>query len=136
MKYHITFLKPVVVMFVLVLAGATCYAQQQHNFKKDPEKTNCHKLKLPFTSEASGIDSVEASSFRFTQQMTISRYKVPNAVYYYSCDGLDGYLIAQESKDKKVLYEKVPKVIWDEFLDSDDPIGFYKTKILPLKQRH
>ena len=110
-------------------------AQVEHNFKKDPEKTNCHILKPPFDSNELGIELVEASTFRFVQKISISKYRIPNTVHFYSCDGKSGYIIAEESKDIKVLYTNVPKSTWDEFMNTDDPIGFYKNKIRPLKEK-
>lgn len=117
------------------LLGGGVMAQVKHNFKKEPEKTNCHRIEKAFDSEKEGIKLVEKSSFRFVETMTISRYKVPNAVSYYSCDGKDGYLVAKESKEVKVLYSSVPKIIWDEFTKADDPFSFYKEKIIPLKSK-
>lgn len=108
-------------------------AQVEHNFEKDPENTDCHTLKPPFESDEIGIKLVQDASYRFVQDITISKYRVPNAAYYYSCDGVKGFLIVKESDKVKKLYNDIPKTLWDEFIKAKDPIGFYQSRIKSLK---
>ena len=129
-SYHLVF-----VLFFSLSLSPKVVAQVQHNFEKDPENTDCHLLKPPFESQEKGIESIESATFRFEQQMNISRYKIPNAAHFYSCDGTTGFLIVNESAEVKKLYIKVTKDIWDEFVASNDPIGFYQNKIKPLAEK-
>lgn len=133
MKRLNNFVLRAILLLVFKTVSSLSIAQIEHNFKKDPEKTDCHTLTPPFDSEQAGIELIEASSFRFVQEMTISKYRVPKAVYFYSCDGENGYLIAEESKGLKKLYPEVPKSVWDDFIKDKDPVGFYRDKIQPLK---
>lgn len=118
-------------LFILLFTVFTTRGQEVHNFKMNPEKTDCHQIQL--TDDLSdNIKLIEQSTFRFMQTMKVSRYHAPNEVAYYSCDGLKGYLIAQES-DSSFLYQDIRKTLYDSLISSDDPVGFYanyiKTKI-------
>ncbi len=114
-------------MFLLLLLAAKVSAQDVHNFKMDPEKTDCHELEL--TGEFSqNVKLIEKSTFRYIHKMSISRYYVPNSVAFYSCDGVLGYLIAVEN-EKSVLYPDIRKTLYDSLLQSDDPIQFYQNQI-------
>lgn len=122
-------------LFILLLLVQNSFAQEVHNFKMDPEKTDCHQLKL--TNDLNeNIKLIEQSTFRFMQSIKISRYHAPNHVAYYSCDGISGYLIAQE-KDSSLLYKNVRKTLYDSLISSDDPIQFYANQIkTKLKNQH
>jgi len=125
----------IVLCFLCLILSIDSVAQEvEHNFKKGPENTNCHNIDSEFESEEEGIQLIESSSFRFTQHIDISKYRVPNAIYFYSCDGKTGYLIAHESKEVKKLYHGITKDTWDRFIEDRDPIGFYKNKIQPTNK--
>ncbi|MEQ8476112.1 hypothetical protein [Fulvivirga sp.] len=114
-------------LFVLLLLGSITAAQEVHNFKMDPEKTDCHQIELTDNLNEN-IQLIEQSTFRFMQSIKISRYHVPNNVAYYSCDGISGYLIAQEN-DSSLLFRNVRKTLYDSLISSDDPIQFYANHI-------
>lgn len=114
-------------LFVLLLIRSITAAQEVHNFKMDPEKTDCHQIKLTDNLNEN-IQLIEQSTFRFMQSIKISRYHVPNNVAYYSCDGISGYLIAQEN-DSSLLFRNVRKTLYDSLIGSDDPIQFYANHI-------
>ncbi|MEQ9168286.1 MAG: hypothetical protein RLO12_18655 [Fulvivirga sp.] len=114
-------------LFVLLLLGSITAAQEVHNFKMDPEKTDCDQIELTDNLNEN-IQLIEQSTFRFKQSIKISRYHVPNNVAYYSCDGISGYLIAQEN-DSSLLFQNVRKTLYDSLISSDDPIQFYANHI-------
>ncbi|MEQ8244048.1 hypothetical protein [Fulvivirga sp.] len=114
-------------LFVLLLLGSITAAQEVHDFKMDPEKTDCHQIELTDNLNEN-IQLIEQSTFRFMQSIKISRYHVPNNVAYYSCDGISGYLIAQEN-DSSLLFRNVRKTLYDSLISSDDPIQFYANHI-------
>jgi len=119
-------------LFCLLFISLSTHGQDEHNFKMAPEKTDCHQIEL--TNDLNyNISLIKQSSFRVIKTMKISRYHIPNHVAYYSCDGVVGYLIAQEN-DHSFLYKEVRKTLYDSLISNDDPIQFYanyiKTKLI------
>ena len=115
---------------ILCMVISTCiHAQVEHNFEMEPSNTNCHELPEKFNSPTQAIDAVEKSTFRFTQSIKISRYHSPKAAFYYSCDGKTGYLIVTLKGDSRKIYKNIPQEVWDQFSNTNDPIGYYASNI-------
>lgn len=104
-------------------------AQVEHNFEMEPSNTNCHELPEKFDSPSQAMDAVEKSTFRFTQSIKISRYHSPKAAFYYSCDGKAGYMIVTLKDDSRKIYKSIPQEVWDQFANTNDPIGYYASNI-------
>jgi hypothetical protein len=118
------FIKIILIQSILCLS-ITAFAQIEHNFSMAPEKTDCHILILKEDS-LSNIEEIRNSTFRFKEEMNISRYYAPRTIEYYSCDGITGYLIAVENETITLLYLNVLKTKYDSLSNNDDPITFYK----------
>ncbi|WP_202856793.1 KTSC domain-containing protein [Fulvivirga marina] len=121
MKYFIT--------TILLATTISLQAQVEHNFEMEPSNTNCHELPEKFDSPSQAIDVIEKSTFRLTQSIKISRYYSPKAAFFYSCDGQTGYLIVDLKDDRRKIYQNIPQEVWDEFSNTNDPIGYYSTHI-------
>lgn len=105
------------------------YAQVKHNFEKEPENTNCHTLPTTFESTQEALKNIQATTFRLTETLKISKHLTPQAMKYLSCDGETGYLVVKETDDNILVYEKIPYEVWKGLMETKDPISDYKTKI-------
>ncbi|MTI22583.1 hypothetical protein E1176_16240 [Fulvivirga sp. RKSG066] len=110
-------------------------AQVEHNFEMTPSSTDCHEIKgMKNLSLDSAMHVITHSTFKTKQQIKISRYQSPRQLAYYSCDNIEGYIIAQEDDSTYSIYEKVPKSMWDSLLNASDPIGIYNSSMLKVYQ--
>ena len=115
------------VLIIMCVVGPL-YAQVEHNYKVDPQSTNCDSLKITTLLVSEAISIIEQSTFRFQQQFKISRtYGVMNA-RYFSCHGKFGYLIIMVDK-RDYIYIDVPKPKWTSLISSADINGFYDMEI-------
>ncbi len=113
-------------MLLLALMPLLAGAQVKHNFEKGPENTDCHKITFNHESESAFVADLKERTYRFTEELTISRYQSPRNLLYLSCDGKTGFVIAQLTEDKSAIHPDVTKTAWDSLLGSDDVIGYYK----------
>ena len=118
-----------IIAIILFLCPIIVMAQVEHNFKMGPKNTDCHTLPSTFESAEQAISAVESSKFRFQQSIRISRIQSPRSVVFYSCDGEQGYLIAQENETLRLIYPDVPMAVWNDFINEENPIEFYNTQI-------
>lgn len=119
--------------FLLVTISAT--AQVQHNFKMDPQETDCHLLPEQFESVTAAYTKLKATTFRLVEEMTISRYKDPAAAAYLSCDGKSGYLMISMQDGSHEIFKNVNKPDWNTFTETRDPVYDYqelKKKLEPV----
>ena len=110
----------------LVVLSCPAIGQVQHNFKMEPEKTDCHEIILT-SSNDEDIALVQSATYRFTQTLKISRYRLPKSLTYYSCDGTSGLVIAEE--EQPTLITEIRKTTWDSLMQATDPIEFYLERI-------
>lgn len=105
-------------------------AQVTHNFKVAPTKTDCHTIvDLKHTSLDSALIMLKGAEYRFKEELQISRYRSPRQLTYLSCQGDDGFLIAKEDEHTTAVFQKVPKILWDSIVNSQDPINLYQSGI-------
>ncbi|MDX1627244.1 MAG: hypothetical protein R3345_01020 [Fulvivirga sp.] len=121
-----------ILTIVLSLLALNAFSQVQHNFRMGSSNTTCDSLNLELAaiSPDSAIAAIEQATYRFQQNMTISRYRSPRKLHYFSCDGKQGFLIAEENDSTRALYSHVPKTLWDQFTTTDDPIELYHSSNL------
>lgn len=100
----------------------------EHNYPVGPQNTNCDSLNLAEMPLEEVISTLENTSFRFDQGFRISRISGVRAAHYYSCNGIDGYLILTTGQEIKVFID-VPKSLWNEFIAASDLDGFYEKNI-------
>ncbi len=113
---------------LIMYVGVPLYAQVEHNYKVDPQSTNCDSLKLTTLPITEAVSIIEHTTFRFQQQFKISRtYGVMNA-RYFSCDGKLGYLIIKVDKED-YIYIDVPEPKWKLLISSADINAFYNEEI-------
>ncbi|MEM9391623.1 MAG: hypothetical protein AAGA02_14190 [Bacteroidota bacterium] len=108
----------------LKLVALQGIAQVEHNFTMGPNNTTCDSLETDGASNL--IELVRSTKFRLAEELKVSRYKVPKHVWFYSCNGKTGYLIARETDEIEILFKEVNKEDWNILLDSKDPITAYQ----------
>lgn len=124
-------------IIIISLVNCSClFAQEvEHNYKVGPQSTNCESLDIKEQSLSKSIELIRASKFRFNQSFRLSRKQGLQLGAYYSCDNKDGFLIIRYN-GKENLYHKVDKQLWDEFISSSDPEGYYLKEIRQQLQIH
>ena len=115
-----------ILCIALICVTNSIRAQVEHNFVMGPSKTTCDSLSIVTDDKEEWIKTIKNTSFRYQEQMKISRYKIPQQVWYYSCDGQKGYLIVRETKDIEKIYDNVTKETWQTLMDTNDPVTLYK----------
>lgn len=124
---------------ILLISLLNCFcsfAQEvEHNYKVGPQSTNCDSLDISGQSASQSIELIRATKFRFNQSFRLSRKQGLQLGAYYSCDNKGGFLIIKYD-GKENLYHKVDKHLWEEFISSSDPEGYYLKVKQQLQSHH
>jgi KTSC domain len=97
-------------LFLLPIIAASCHSY------------TCEDLPDAFTSIEDGIQRVKASTYHFTDSLTLSdtslayTYEVDSWIVsanYYSCDGEKGYLIFHVSRGTNYIRKDIPIKLWN-----------------------
>jgi len=115
------------VLIIMCVIGPL-YAQVEHNYKVDPQSTNCDSLKVNSYTIDEAITIIERTTFRYQQQFRISRTYGVMSARFFSCDGKSGYLIIKVDK-RDYIYIDVPEPKWTSLISSTDINGFYEVEI-------
>ena len=99
------------------LAGA----QVVHNFEMGPENTDCAHIDSLDLPEQEFAGAIQQLTFRFREEITISRYSAPRKLEYVSCDGETGYLLAWQDDVAIFVYTELPSSGWEAIKDAPDP---------------
>lgn len=103
------------------------FAQVQHNFTMGPSKTTCDSLDIKALPQDEWQDALRNATFRYAEELKISKYKSPRHLWFYSCDGETGHLIAKETDEMEIVLINIKKADWDTFMEAKDPITAYQT---------
>lgn len=123
-------------LLLLLTAPVLAGAQVQHNFEMGPENTDCARLdSLEEVTEFELLEAVKASSFRFVEEMQISRYSAPRKLTFASCDGKMGYLLAWQDDTESMVYVNVPMKTWEAIRDAPDPRQAFREEELQRYQQ-
>lgn len=113
------------ILILLSLVTSHVFAQEvEHNYQVGPQSTNCDSLDITGLSQSGSIELIRASKFRFNQSFRLSRKQGLQLGGYFSCDNKEGFLIIKYD-GKESLYQNVAKQVWEEFISSSDPEGYY-----------
>jgi hypothetical protein len=101
----------------------------EHNYPVGPQNTNCDSLVIiPGMNQEIISDMLENTVFRFSQEFRLRRFTGLQYGKFYSCDGIEGYLIIQFD-GSKVIYQGVDKTHWDALTKATDPDNYYLQNI-------
>ncbi len=119
----------IVFAFFFTLWAMTAEAQVEHNFKMEPEKTNCQNVPLEVNLNQldSAIIIIESATYRYTENIVISRYYTPREATFYSCDGDKGWVVAKVNDTDHAVFSEIPLSIWENFTSSEDPLTVYSS---------
>jgi hypothetical protein len=123
-----------IILCCLLNCSFSVAQEVEHNYKVGPKYIDCDSLDINDLSQAETIALIRKSKFRFNQSFQLRRKQGLQLGEFYSCDNMKGYLIIKYD-EKEQLYLQVEKLIWDEFISSSDPEGYY-LKIKPQLQNH
>jgi hypothetical protein len=91
-------------------------------------QNNCKDLPKTFYSYNEAINKVKTSKFSFVDNVNTSNSSFINSAYYYSCDGMTGYLIISLN-NKEYIHSGLPIKIWLSFKNSESLGSFYSKNI-------
>ncbi len=91
-------------------------------------QNNCKDLPKTFYSYNEAINKVKNANFSFIDNVNTSRSSFINSAYYYSCDGITGYMIISLN-NKEYIHTGLPKKIWLSFKNSESLGSFYSKNI-------
>ncbi len=113
---------------ILIISLFNCFCsfgqEVEHNYIVGPQNTNCDSLNLSDISRSESIELIRGSKFRFNQSFRLRRKYGLQLGAYYSCDTKYGFLIIKYDGGE-FLFHNVDKHIWEEFISSSDPEGYY-----------
>ncbi len=111
-------------VFPWLFLCTNAHGQVEHNYHVVSGFTDCDSLTLKGLEKDEAVKLLQNTRFRFQQDFRLTRKKGLKAGSYYSCDGKKGYL-SIIFDDKKYLYINVPLKIWENFIKSADPEGYF-----------
>ncbi|MEJ2004543.1 MAG: hypothetical protein P8X57_06180 [Cyclobacteriaceae bacterium] len=109
----------------ILMISFSVSAQVRHNFDMAPENTDCHLIKVEDKTATQLLQEIRQRSFRFSQKIRISRYRVPHQLEYFSCDGEKGFILAMMKDGQYDVYAQVPKSEWEALIDAKDILEYY-----------
>ena len=114
----------IICIFIFLVNNFSFAQEVEHNYLVAPQATDCDSLKLEDLSLDQTKKMIRGSKFRFDQSFLLTRKSGLQLAEFYSCDNESGYLIIKFD-DQELLYQGVQKEIWNKFISSSDPEGFY-----------
>ncbi|MCF8426090.1 MAG: KTSC domain-containing protein [Bacteroidia bacterium] len=89
---------------------------------------NCNYLPKKFNSYSQALKEVRKADFKINDWQNTSSSSWIRGAYFYSCDGLKGYLII-ESDNKNYIHANVPLNVWRQFKLANSFGSFYANNI-------
>lgn len=90
---------------------------------------SCKDLPDKFYSYSQAINSIQNATFKFKDKLPYGKSSWISSAFFYSCDGVNGYLIISTDKDKDYVHAKVPSRIWTEFKNAISSGSYYVKNI-------
>ena len=91
-------------------------------------QNNCKDLPKTFYSYTEAISKVKSSKFTFVDNINTSNSSFINNAYYYSCDGVTGYMIIGLN-NKQYIHKDLPMKVWISFKNATSFGTFYNQNI-------
>ncbi len=101
----------------------------KHNYHVGPQFTDCDSLDFTGLSSEASISLIRTSNFRFDQSFKLTNKQGLQSGEFFSCDNNEGFLLITID-GKEILYTRVVKKIWNDFISSPNPEEYY------LNNRH
>ena len=81
-----------------------------------------------FRSYSEALTTIQNAKFNITNSVDTSKSSWIEDANYYSCDGVNGFLIIETSK-RDYIFKNVPIQIWNNFKNASSFGSFYNRKI-------
>lgn len=72
-------------------------------------------LLVDFSSHEEAIKQVRKSSFVHSESIETPKSSWIKTAFYYSCDNKKGFLIIRNKEDFELIFQDVPKDVWEGF---------------------
>lgn len=108
-------LKYITTIFILLLS-LSCKSQ------------NCDSLNKNFVSYEVALETIQSTTFRFSEKLNTSKSSWIKGAEFYSCDGKQGYFLLLTTKTT-YIHKDVPKTLWNDLKKTESFGRFYKSKI-------
>jgi len=115
-------------LIAALFAFETALAQDSVNFHVAPLNTSCDSIVIADLDFETAVSIISEASFRFQQNIKVSRRKGFKEASYFSCDNERGFMLIAYD-DLSMLYEDIPKSLWDQLVQSGNPGAFYENNI-------
>ncbi|OHC84115.1 MAG: hypothetical protein A2546_05610 [Sphingobacteriia bacterium RIFOXYD2_FULL_35_12] len=93
------------------------------------ESQSCFDLPKRFYSYSQAINEIQNAIFKFKDKLPYGKSSWISSAFFYSCDGVNGYIVISTDKDKEYIHEKVPSRIWTEFKNAISSGSYYVKNI-------
>lgn len=127
MELLMTYVKRLAFVFT-ILAFQPVLAQDSLNFRVIPVNTSCDSIVMADVDFETALSRISGATFRFQQNISVSRRKGFREAAFFSCDNERGFMLITYD-DLSMLYENMPKSLWDELVKSGNPGVYYEEKV-------
>ena len=114
----------ILLIFDMLTCGIIKAQEVEHNYLVGPGVTTCDSLKIDDLPVDSSINTIRSAKFRFNQEFKMTRRQGLQMGEFYSCDNKLGFLIIKYD-NKYMLFKEIQKQVWNNFISSGDPEGFF-----------
>ena len=91
-------------------------------------QNNCKDLPKTFNNYNEALTKVRNAKFSFIDNVNTSRSSFINSAYYYSCDGITGFMIIGLN-NHQYIHKDLPMKIWLSFKSASSFGAFYTQNI-------
>ena len=89
----------------------------------------CNNLPPTFSSYSQAIRLIQNTRFTYTDKLPSEKSSWISTANYYSCNGVDGYMIYSTTKGRRYMHERIPLNVWKEFKNASSSGSFYVSNI-------
>ena len=110
-------MKKILIAFTFIFISVNCSSQ------------TCKELPTNFSSYSEAIDAIHDAGFKLTDKLPAGKSSWIATAKFYSCDGVNGYLVYTTNKGKEYIHEKVPLTVWNSFKNAPSTGSYYVSNI-------
>ena len=90
---------------------------------------NCKNIPAHFSSYKEAVSVIKSNSYKFTDYINTEKSSWMLSAFYFSCDGVSGYLIIRTKTNKEYLHKEVPLLVWYNFKRAESFGQYYNSNI-------
>lgn len=89
----------------------------------------CNNLPPTFSSYSQAIRLIQNTRFTYTDKLPSEKSSWITSAYYYSCNGIDGYMIYSTNKGHQYIHSRLPLYVWKAFKSASSSGSYYARNI-------